>query len=186
MGIWSEGYFQKPHQQISLVCLIWVGPHMVTTPLVKCFIWFKIALVCKWLSQLYLSCFSSGAKWWLHVNHLQLWNKGSADVELHHSLNAVCSQTWIKTLCCTWKFVFNHGSSHCITPQGIGWLCPVFQWHCAPWNYISMYYLCPSARVCFSPKDCSIWNISVPQHVKLTAINSQWLWTISRKYLITL
>lgn len=25
---------------------------MVATPLVKCFIWFEIALVCKWLSQL--------------------------------------------------------------------------------------------------------------------------------------
>ena len=42
----------KPHRQTGLVCLIWVGPHMVTTPLVKCFICLEIALVRKWLSQL--------------------------------------------------------------------------------------------------------------------------------------
>lgn len=35
---------------------------MVTTPLVKCFIWFKIALVCKWLSQLQVAatCLNAG------------------------------------------------------------------------------------------------------------------------------
>lgn len=35
---------------------------MVTTPLVKCFIWFEIALVCKWLSRLQVAarCLNAG------------------------------------------------------------------------------------------------------------------------------
>ncbi len=78
MGVGSEGYFENPHRQTGLVCLIWAGPHMVTTPLVKCVIWFEIALVCKWLSQLHVAA--------------RLLNAGFSERQSHNGTSFLVSQ----------------------------------------------------------------------------------------------